>query len=167
MIKLKKYLSISFLFALLFTTTQANAQISLDSLQKAMKVQPRYILMNIHSEHCLYCMMQKKRIENDKDLLKKLNNDVYFIMWKLESQPDFVFNGIKFTKNKNNRYAGNDFLNKYANDPHNPVGFPAWLVFDKNYKVIYQYFGLLPNSSVTKMIDIIQTAEQKSKLSKK
>ena len=101
MIKLKKYLSISFLFALLFTTTQANAQISLDSLQKAMKVQPRYILMNIHSEHCLYCMMQKKRIENDKDLLKKLNNDVYFIMWKLESQPDFVFNGIKFTKNKN------------------------------------------------------------------
>ena len=166
MIKLKKYLSIGFLFALLFTTVQANAQISFDSLQKAMKIQPRYILMNVHSEYCLYCMMQKKRIENDKDLLKKLNNDVYFVQWKLESQPNFVFNNTSFTKSGNNRYAGTAFLNKYAKDPHNPVAFPAWLVFDQDYKVIYHYFGLLPNSSITKMIDIIQKNEQKTALSK-
>ena len=167
MIKLKKHLSISLLFVFLFTTIKVNAQISLDSLQKAMKVQPRYILMNIDSEHCLYCMMQKKRIQNDKNLLKKLNNDVYFVMWRLENQPDFVFNGISFTKSKNNQYAGNEFLNKYAKDPHNPVGFPAWLVFDKNYKVIYRYFGLLPNSSINKMVDILQAAEQKTASSKK
>ena len=105
--------------------------------------------------------MQKKRIENDKDLQKKLNNDVYFVMWELESQPDFVFDNTQFTKDKSNRYAGSAFIDKYAKDPHNPVGYPVWLIFDKNYKVIYHYFGLLPNSSINKMIDILKKTEQK------
>ncbi|SDE33594.1 hypothetical protein SAMN05421544_10733 [Riemerella columbipharyngis] len=135
-------------------------QVPLDSLDGIMKREPRYILMNIRSKNCVYCLMQMKRLNKDKDLMRQLNENVYFVEWELEAQPDFSFGGRLFSKNKSaGRYPGEKFIDVYLQEVKGEIGYPLWFVFDKNYNFIYHYFGLLPNKSIMEMVEVLLRQE--------
>ena len=51
-----------FLLMLFVISGWANAQISFDALRQKMDWEPRYIVMNISSKTCIYCMMQQKKL---------------------------------------------------------------------------------------------------------
>lgn len=126
-----------------------NAQISFENLQVGMSMEKRYIVMNISSRSCIYCLMQEKKMQKDKVLQERLKNEVYFLSWQTEQQVCFIFNGQKYA-------SGEEFIENYGRDENGTIAYPLWLIFDENYRIIYRYFGLLSTEKITKLLDVLK-----------
>lgn len=143
MISIKKRL---FLILFMMLTMTAKAQITFPELDVKMKREPKNIVIFISSERCAYCLMQEKRLKNNHTLNGRLNSEVYFVAWKVDEQKKFIFNGKPYI-------SGMEFIREFNKGE---AGFPFWIVFDKNYQVVYTYAGLMQNSSLMKMLDAVQ-----------
>ena len=77
-------------------------------------MEKRYIVMNISSRSCIYCLMQEKKMQKDKVLQERLKNEVYFLSWQTEQQVCFIFNGQKYA-------SGEEFIENYGRDENGTI----------------------------------------------
>ena len=138
---------------LLIMITQIKAQISFEKLQQEMPTKPRFILMGISSQTCAVCLMQSKIIKKNLLLRERLDDNVYYLSWIMEYESELQFNGEKFE-------TGSNFVERYGKDEHGNLAYPIWLIFDKNYNVVYRYFGLLSAEKVGKLLNVLGEAEK-------
>lgn len=141
-----------FVFSLIFFTIHLKAQLNFDSLQQKMEVEPKYILMNISSRSCIYCMIQEKKIRKDNELQQRLNNQVYFLSWQIEEQDNFIFHEQDYV-------SGTKFIDIYGRDENGNIVYPLWLLFDENYNLIFRYFGLQSTENIEQLLDVLKESK--------
>lgn len=144
------------IFTFLLLINIGMAQVPIDKIDSLMQKEPKFILMNIRSTNCIYCLMQNKKIQKDKTLIHRLNTEVYYTGWAVETQPDFIFNHTLFKNSSVESTNENRFLTQFLKDRKRRFAFPIWLIFDRNYTPIYRYFGLLSNKELNRILNLLQ-----------
>lgn len=138
-----------FLLMLFVISGWANAQISFDALRQKMDWEPRYIVMNISSKTCIYCMMQQKKLEKDSELQQRLAAEVYYLPWMVEEMNGITFNQHYFE-------TGKEFVEKFGKKQNEVLGYPLWIVFDEKSNVVYRSYGLMNNGQIGQLLDILK-----------
>lgn len=147
------------LLLIFFSAHSANAQINFGELQKLMSEEKKEIVVYITSKYCTYCLMQDAQIRKNRQLQQRLNNDFYFVKVIAESDSAIVFNGKVYVNPKpEDPYQMNDFVNVYGKNEAGNVGYPLWLYFDKDYKLMLRFYGLMPPKNILKVLNEIEKA---------
>jgi thioredoxin-related protein len=117
----------------------AQGQHAVKSLDEGFNANPKPIVLYFHTDWCSYCAIQSKQLKKDTSISKMLNNDFYFIDFNAESREQIIFNGSNYkgAKNSTHELVQSFFPNSRQ------IAYPAWVILDKNYKLIFNHQGLL------------------------
>ena len=116
------------------------------------KAKPILILMS--TDWCQYCKIQKKQIRKNVAFKNKVDS-FYYVEFDAESQDSIVFNGFKYKSNtKRNRKSTHQLALNLSNS--DKVIFPAWVLLDSTYKVVFRYNSLLYPEQLTKVLTTIE-----------
>ena len=97
------------IFILIFTAFSCSvfAQlkwISFRDLNDSLTIQPRTMLIYIHSNWCKYCKLQENAVFNDPKVIELLNQKVYPLKLDAESREEVIFLGRKYEGASVNSY---------------------------------------------------------------
>src|SRR5690625_2132065 len=147
-----------FLLAL-FPFSLAQAQMNFKTLARKMPEEERYIAVLIDSRYCAYCIMQEKQINKHKTLRRRLDHDFYYVKGLAETADSIVFNHKKYVNpDPEDPHQVNDFVNIYGKDKDGNLAYPLWLFFDKNYRLILRFYGLMTPENISKVLDRVEKA---------
>lgn len=140
-----------------FSVFSVKAQMNFAELNQSMQEERKPMVIYVSSKYCLYCLMQEKKVKNDKVLLQRLNQDYYFAKLLAEKDKEVVFNNERYVnQDPKDNYSINDFATIYGEN-EGVVGFPLWLFFDSNYQLNFRYSGLLTPKDLVKILDTLES----------
>lgn len=129
-------------FIFLLTSLNLEAQISLEKFNSIFNENPKPILLYFSTNWCSYCMIQKKQLKKEDELLQILNNDVYFIEIDAEANQSIIFLGREYKSSSNGKM--HSFLEEFI-DKKDQISYPYWVLISKEFKIEMKYTGLIKN----------------------
>lgn len=123
---------------LLLITSNLHAQIALEKFNTIFDENPKPILLFFSTNWCNYCMIQKKQIEKDDELLQILNNEIYFIELNAEAKEPIIF--LKKEYKTNGKV--HSFLEEFI-DKNEQISYPFWVLISKDLEIKMTYSGLI------------------------
>lgn len=119
-----------------FNCLAAQESILITEVEYKLNQNPKHIIIELYTDWCGICAIQGKKIQKDKALISKLNDEFYFVRFDAESKESFTFNGYEF-KNQDKIH---DFPKAILSDSN---AFPAWIILNPKLEIIFQYNGLI------------------------
>jgi len=145
-IKMKKFLYIAILFLTAsFGYSQKNYAITFEELPQKMAVQPRPILIKMHTNWCSVCKLQDRQIENNKALQDQLAEGFYFIEFDAESKKPIVFNGVDYKFIANGTGGLHALAAKLSEAK---ASYPSWVLLYPDYAILARYNGLFKSNEL-------------------
>ena len=132
-------------FIFLLTSLNLEAQISLEKFNSIFNENPKPILLYFSTNWCSYCMIQKKQLKKEDELLQILNNDVYFIEIDAEANQSIIFLGREYKSSSNGKM--HSFLEEFI-DKKDQISYPYWVLISKEFKIEMKYTGLIKNKTL-------------------
>ena len=129
-------------FIFLLTSLNLEAQISLEKFNSIFNENPKPILLYFSTNWCSYCMIQKKQLKKEDELLQILNNDIYFIEIDAEANQSIIFLGREYKSSSNGKM--HSFLEEFI-DKNEQISYPYWVLISKDFKIEMTYAGLIKN----------------------
>ena len=129
-------------FIFLLTSLNLEAQISLEKFNSIFNENPKPILLYFSTNWCSYCMIQKKQLKKEDELLQILNNDIYFIEIDAEANQSIIFLGREYKSSSNGKM--HSFLEEFI-DKKDQISYPYWVLISEDFKVEMTYTGLIKN----------------------
>ena len=129
-------------FIFLLTSLNLEAQISLEKFNSIFNENPKPILLYFSTNWCSYCMIQKKQLKKEDELLQILNNDIYFIEIDAEANQSIIFLGREYKSSSNGKM--HSFLEEFI-DKKDQISYPYWVLISKEFKIEMKYTGLIKN----------------------
>lgn len=134
------------LLLFLMTTLQGFAQLNkiefeqIDSLQK---IQKRKIIVFIHTDWCKFCHAFKSQTLKNKDIIKTLNNNFYFIDFNAEEKRKIDFNNKNFVFKPNGNSSGIHELAIQLATFNKQINYPTLCVLNDKNEIIFQHTTFL------------------------
>ena len=132
-------------FIFILSSLNLQAQISLEKFNSIFNENPKPILLYFSTNWCSYCMIQKKQLEKDDELLQILNNDIYFIEFDAETNESIIFLNKKYEPKSNKKT--HPFLEEFI-DKNEQISYPYWVLISKDFKIEMTYAGLIKNKKL-------------------
>lgn len=123
------------------------------AIDSSMKAAPRPILVQLSTDWCRYCRMQQYYLEKNKDF-RALLPRFYYMELDAESREPIVFNGREYTYRPNGIKTGIHEL-AVALGGEEELSYPAWILLDKDYRVIFRYHGVLNEAQLEALMRMI------------
>lgn len=150
---MKKLLYIAFLFLTVsIGYSQKNYAVTFNVLAQKMAVQPRPILIKMHTGWCSICKLQDRQIEKNKALQNQLAEGFYFIEFDAEYKQPIVFNGIEYNFIANGTGGLHALAAKLSEAK---ASYPAWVLLSSDYTILARYNGLLKSSELMEILSKI------------
>ena len=132
-------------FIFLLTSLNLEAQISLEKFNSIFNENPKPILLYFSTNWCSYCMIQKKQLKKEDELLQILNNDIYFIEIDAEANQSIIFLGREYKSSSNGKM--HSFLEEFI-DKKDQISYPYWVLISEEFKIEMKYTGLIKNKTL-------------------
>ncbi len=129
-------------FIFLLSSLNLDAQIPLEKFNSIFNENPKPILLYFSTNWCSYCMIQKKQLKKEDELLQILNNDIYFIEIDAEANQSIIFLGREYKSSSNGKM--HSFLEEFI-DKKDQISYPYWVLISKEFKIEMKYTGLIKN----------------------
>ena len=123
-------------FIFLLTSLNLEAQISLEKFNSIFNENPKPILLYFSTNWCSYCMIQKKQLKKEDELLQILNNDIYFIEIDAETNQSIIFLGREYKSSSNGKM--HSFLEEFI-DKKDQISYPYWVLISEEFKIEMKY----------------------------
>ncbi|RRN77628.1 thioredoxin family protein [Pseudoxanthomonas sp. SGD-10] len=123
----------------------------LDSLQRQS---PRPVVFYFHTDWCVYCAMQTKQLAKDTALQNILDKEYYFVDFNAETDISFSLHGKPYANTKENKYNAHDLV-KHLVGKQGEIGYPAWVITDENYSVLFKREGLLNKKKLREILSLV------------
>ena len=141
-----------FFIALSFASTRAQqiTWLSFEEVQKKMRVDPKPVVIFIHTDWCRYCAMQESNTFTDPLVTKKLTLDYYAIRLNAEEKSDITFLNRKYRY----RTAGTGYheLAELLGKENGQLTFPTTLILSESFTMIDRSIGFISSESFLKKI---------------
>jgi thiol-disulfide isomerase/thioredoxin len=124
-------------------------------LETSQKGNPKLIIIHIYTDWCSVCRIEKYNLSKDKELIKKINEDFYFINFEAEKTKEKIdFLGQEFNYLPNGNSGIHELVLALSKNKSQPV-YPLWIVLDKNKNLIYYHEGeFKPEKMKAKLLEI-------------
>ena len=132
-------------FIFLLSSLNLDAQISLEKFNSIFNENPKPILLYFSTNWCSYCMIQKKQLKKEDELLQILNNDIYFIEIDAEANQSIIFLGREYKSSSNGKM--HSFLEEFI-DKKDQISYPYWVLISEEFKIEMKYTGLIKNKTL-------------------
>ena len=136
-------------FIFLLTSLNLEAQISLEKFNSIFNENPKPILLYFSTNWCSYCMIQKKQLKKEDELLQILNNDIYFIEIDAEANQSIIFLGREYKSSSNGKM--HSFLEEFI-DKKDQISYPYWVLISEEFKIEMKYTGLIKNKTLKHLL---------------
>jgi thioredoxin-related protein len=121
----------------------------IDSLQNHQK---RKIIVFIHTDWCKYCQAMKNTTFKNKEVIKTLNENFYFITLNAEEKRTIAFNSRKFIfKTYGNTTGIHELANELATT-NNQTTYPTICVLTAQNEIVFQNNNYLPAKEFLKVL---------------
>ncbi|MDN3670502.1 hypothetical protein QWY93_14360 [Echinicola jeungdonensis] len=122
--------------------------LSFPALEDSMNNSPKPIILEITTDWCRYCKLQKAQIKKDKILLDLLK-DYYFVELDAEGKRNIEFDGKNYQYQSQGLSGGvHELAIHLAGNEH--LSYPTWIFLNEQYQVVYRFGGVLkPNDLKT------------------
>ena len=109
----------------------------IDQLDYLQKNQKRFVVIFIHTDWCKYCQAMKNITFKDKEIVKLLNQNFWFIDFNAEEKRSITFNGQTFKFRPTGINTGiHEFTEQFAvlNDE---ITYPSIHILNPNHEIIF------------------------------
>jgi thioredoxin-related protein len=113
----------------------------IDSLQRN---QNRKIIVFVHTDWCKYCQAMKNSTFKNKEVIKNLNENFYFITLNAEEKSTITFNSRKFVFKTNGNTTGIHELAYELASLNNQTTYPTICVLTAQNEIVFQESNYLP-----------------------
>ena len=126
---------------------------SFQEVENLHKNKPKPILIYIYTDWCKFCFGMNKNTFKNKDVIKKLNSEFYFIKLNAEAKEDITFLNKTFVFKPTGTNTGlHELANELANI-NNRISYPTTTILNSSFEIELQKEGYL-NSK--KMISLLK-----------
>ncbi|MCW3161455.1 thioredoxin fold domain-containing protein [Chryseobacterium oryctis] len=105
------------------------------------KTLPKPVIIHIYTDWCSVCKIESFEVNKDKDLIKMINKNFYFINFEVEKTKDEIyFQGKKFGYLSNGNSGIHELVLAFSKNKSQPV-YPLWIILDQNQNLIEYHEG--------------------------
>lgn len=124
-------------------------------LETLMRKDPRPVIIHLYTDWCSVCKMEKKALNNDKEITGLINANFYLINFEAEKTKENIkFQGREFEYLPNGNSGIHELALALSKNKDQPV-YPLWIVLDKNQKLVYYHEGFwVPENMKQKLLEI-------------
>lgn len=127
----------------------------LDSLQK---INPRPLVVFLHTHWCKYCEAMKNTTFRDKGVRDQLDSDFYYISFDGESKQDVNFLGRTFNFKPSGNNTGVHELAEQLGTRDGKVTYPTLVFLNQEYEILYQHVGFVNAADLRRMLNNVLEA---------
>jgi len=103
---------------------------------------PKPIIIHIYTSWCSVCKIGSFELNKDKDLVKLINENFYFINFDAEKTKEKIrFQGGEFNYVSNGSSGIHELVLALSKNKKQPV-YPLWIIIDKNGNLVEYHEGL-------------------------
>ncbi|WP_103864994.1 thioredoxin fold domain-containing protein [Aquimarina sp. I32.4] len=128
---------------------------SFESLEDAMKIDPKPVVIFIHTDWCIYCKNMESTTFKNNEIIQKLNTAFYFITLNAENRETINFLDNDFRFNSNGHKTGIHQLAKELAVINNKIAYPTLTILNKEYEIIFQKQSFLSANQLLKILEKI------------
>ena len=150
-----KYISITIFGMLLFScisTAQLKAH-SFEQVAELQKKQKRNIVVFIYTDWCQYCQVMKSATLGNDQVIKKLNEQFYFVSLNGEEKKDIRFNNHLFKYKPNGTNTGAHELAEALGTIDGKLTYPGLVLLNSSHEIIFQHSGFLNVKALHAILD--------------
>lgn len=122
----------------------------LDSLQK---VEARPLAIFLHTDWCQYCANMKQTTLRNREVIKLLNEQYYFISFDAESETSINFHGQTFKHQPTGRNTGTHELAQALGTVDGSLTYPTFVLLNTKDEIIFQHNAFLDAPSMRTILE--------------
>ncbi|MEN4760061.1 thiol:disulfide interchange protein [Chryseobacterium sp. C39-AII1] len=125
-------------------------------LEIQQKENPKPIIIHLYTSWCSICKIEFFQLNKDKDLVKLIDENFYFINFEAEKTKDKIhFQGKEFNYLSNGNSGIHELTLALSKNKNQPV-YPLWIILDENQNLInYQEGQFKAKDLKEKLSDIL------------
>lgn len=150
-----KYIFITIAGMLLFSYISA-AQLKPYSFEQVAELQKklkRNIVVFIYTDWCQYCQTMKGATLGNDQVVRKINEQFYFVSLNGEEKKDIRFNSHLFRYKPNGANTGIHELAKALGTIDGKLAYPGLIILNSRYEIIFQHSGFLNVKALRAILD--------------
>ncbi|KQT25959.1 thiol:disulfide interchange protein [Chryseobacterium sp. Leaf405] len=121
-------------------------------LEIRQKENPKPIIIHIYTDWCSVCRIESFNLNKDKDLVKTINENFYFIRFEAEKTKDKInFQGQEFKYLPNGNSGIHELVLALSKNKTQPA-YPVWIILDKNQNLVEYHEGLFKPEDMKKKL---------------
>lgn len=121
-------------------------------LEVQQKENPKPVIIHIYTSWCPICKIESFELNKDKDLVKLINENFYFINFEAEKMKETIrFQGKEFKYLPNGNSGIHELALALSKNKSQPV-YPLWIIADKNGNLIEYHEGLFTAEKMKKRL---------------
>ena len=124
----------------------------IDSLQK---IEKRSMIVFVHTDWCKYCAAMNSTTFKNEDIIKKVNEDFYFIELNAEEKKNITFNGYTFKFKQTGSNTGMHELAEQLGTRENEITFPTLCFLNEQYEIIYQLKNYVKAKDLSVILNLL------------
>lgn len=154
---MKRVLFFLLLFLLPCFCLSQMKNVTFSELEKLQKETPKPIIIHLYTDWCSVCKIESFQLNKDRDLVKIINEDFYFINFEAEKTKEkIIFQGKEFNYLPNGNSGIHELALALSKNKNQPV-YPLWLILDENQNLIYYHEGKFkPEEMKEKLLEILE-----------
>ncbi|WP_205510123.1 thioredoxin family protein [Longitalea arenae] len=135
------------------------AMLPIEQLDSSMRLSPKPVLVLLTTDWCKYCHLQKAQLKKNRDF-QTASQSFYYTEFNAEEKAPLAFHGQTYTYKATGISTGlHELALALAGDKS--VSFPAWVLLNKDYQVLYRYNGVLSPQQLKALLNAINALQQK------
>lgn len=124
-----------------FCFSQKLKSISFSELNNIQKENRKPIIIHLYTDWCSVCKIESFQLKKDKDLIKMIDENFYFMNFEAEKTKETIhFQGKQFKYLPNGNSGIHELALALSKNKNQPV-YPLWIILDKNQNLIYYHEG--------------------------
>ena len=124
----------------------------IDSLQS---IKNKTLVIFIHTDWCQYCQSMENTTFKNKEVIKLLNDQFYFISLNAEEDRNIWFNQRYFNYKPTGYKTGINELAKELATNNGMLSYPALCFLNPKNEILYQHYGFLSSPQLIKVLTSI------------
>lgn len=136
-----------------FTQSEELIRYEFEQVDSLFAEEERPLVVFIHTDWCRYCKNMEQTTFRKKEVIELLNNDFYFISFDAEKEKRTItFRGYPFEYRSHGRDTGVHTLAEALGTIDGELAYPAFVVLNKDYEIIFQYNQFLDGKKMEKVL---------------
>lgn len=121
-------------------------------LENSQKENPKPIIIHLYTDWCSVCKIESFAMNKDKDLVKTMNEDFYFINFEAEKTKEKIkFQGQEFEYLSNGNSGIHELALALSKNKNQPV-YPLWIILDSDQNLVYYHEGQFKAEKMKQML---------------